>query len=114
MIFQAFGNGIPAFEVPWPFAAIFLPTDSESFALAMEINKTKMSKRRGKKHRFRGGEKGLGEEYFQRQRVMGKICCLTGKQIFNHARHGGVGRFLQLGQPKAYLVMGVCEWVYFF
>ena len=64
VIFQAFGNGIAGFEIPWPFAAIFLPTDSESFALAMETNKTKMSKRRGKKLRFGGGEKGLGEEYF--------------------------------------------------
>lgn len=48
---------------------------------------------------------------------MGKIRCLTGKQIFNHAKHGGVGRFLQLGQPKAWIVVGVCEWgflVFFF
>lgn len=66
--------------------------------------------REGEKLRFGGGEKVLGEEYFQRQRVMGKICCLTGKQIFNHARHDGEGRFTPLCQPKAYLVVGVCKW----
>lgn len=58
VIFQAFGKGLPRFEVPWPFAAIFLPTDSESFALAMEINKTQMSERRGKNTDMEEGRKG--------------------------------------------------------
>lgn len=72
MIFQAFGNGIPGFEVPWPFAAIFLLTDSESFVLAVEINKTKMSKRRGKKTQIWGRGERSGRGIFPEAASHGK------------------------------------------
>lgn len=55
-----------------------------------------------------GGEKGL--RVFPEAVSHGKICCLTGKkkkEKIIHARHDGEGRFPQLCQLKANLVVGV-------
>lgn len=63
---QSFGNDIPGLEVTQPFAAIFLSTDSENVALVMETNDTKMSQRRGKRLKFRGGGRGERSESISR------------------------------------------------
>lgn len=77
---QSFGNDIPGLEVTQPFAAIFLSADSENVALVMETNDTKMSQRRGKRLKFRGGGGEKGLRVFPEAVSHGKIRCLTGKK----------------------------------
>lgn len=105
---QSFGNDTPGLEVTQPFAAIFLSTDSENVVPVMEINDTKMSQRRGKRLKFGGrGERSesisRGSESWENLLFDWK----KKKEKIIHARHDGEGRFPQLCQLKANLVVGV-------